>query len=265
MRNTSKLERCLLVLSLVSFSFAANASEIIATVNGKKITQKQYDQVIETIKSKNPEFKAGDNKEAIINELISRELLYQEAKKKKIDKDEKVAYVLEQQRIELMIQALIQKTLSQDPIKEKEIKKVYKQKIAAGGQQEFKARHILLKTEEEAKTIIAKLDTGSDFAELAKEKSTGPSAKSGGDLGWFAPGRMVPPFARAVAEMEKGKHSKKPVKTQFGWHVIKLEDSRKMEPPKYDDVKKQIAGSLNKQRLQKYIQELRNKAKIKIN
>ena len=147
--------------------------------------------------------------------------------------------------------------LGKDPIKETEIKKVYKEKVAGANNQEFKARHILLKTEDEAKTVIAKLDTGTDFVELAKEKSTGPSAKSGGDLGWFAPGRMVPPFARAVAEMKKGNHSKTPVKTQFGWHVIKLEDSRKMESPKYDDVKKQIADSLNNQRVQEYVKKLR--------
>lgn len=265
MRNTSKFSCYLLVLLLGSFSLSAYAGGTVATVNGKKITQKQYDQVIKTIQAKNPEFKVGDNKQAIINELISRELLFQEAKKQKVDKDPKVAFVLKQQRIELMIQALIQKSLSKDPVKEKDIKKIYKEKIAGANQKEYKASHILLKTEDEAKTAIAKLDSGTDFAKLAKEKSTGPSAKNGGDLGWFSPNRMVPPFARAVAEMKKGRHSAQPVKTQFGWHVIKLEDTRKMDPPKYDDVKKQIAGSLNKQRLQEYVQKLRSKAKIKIN
>ena len=265
MRKMNTLSRYFLLLSLGSFSLSAVAAGTVATVNGTKITQQQYDQVVENIKLKNPEFNPADNKQAIINELISRELLFQEAKKQNVEKDPKVAFIIEQQRIELMIQALIQKTLSKEPVQEKEIKQIYKEKVAGANNQEYKARHILLKTEEDAKTVIAKLDTGADFAKLAEEKSTGPSAKSGGDLGWFAPGRMVPPFARAVAEMKKGSHSKTPVKTQFGWHVIKLEDSRKMEPPKYDDVKKQIAGSLNKQRLQKLVEELRNKAKIKIN
>lgn len=265
MRNIFNFNRYLLIIALGFSSYAASAADTVATVNGKKISKKHYDQVVKTLKAKNPQFNAEGNKQSIVNELISRELLYQEAKKQKLEKDPKVAFVIKQQRIEVMIQALIQKTLSKNPIKEKDIKKVYKEKIASKNLKEFKARHILLKTEDEAKTVIAKLDTGSDFAELAKKKSTGPSAKNGGDLGWFSPGRMVPPFARAVAEMKKGTHTNTPVKTQFGWHVIKLEDSRKLDPPKYDDVKKRIAGSLNKQRLQKYVEKLRNKAKIKIN
>jgi len=264
MQNTFMIYRYLLIVALASFSLTVSAGSSVATVNGKKISQKHYDRVVSTLKAKNPQFNAEQNKQAIINELISRELLFQEAKKQKVEKDPQVAFALEQQRVELMIQALVQKTFSKDPVKEKEIRKIYDDKVASANLKEFKARHILLKTEDEAKTIIAKLDTGADFAKLAKEKSTGPSAKSGGDLGWFSPGRMVPPFARAVAEMKKGKHSKTPVKTQFGWHVIKLEDSRKMEPPKYDEVKKQIAGSLNKQRLQQYVEKLRSKAKIKI-
>lgn len=264
MHNISKIYRCLLIVTLGGFSLTAMAGDSVATVNGKKISQKQYDQVVETIKAKNPQFNAEGNKQAIINELISRELLFQEAKKQKVEKDPKVAYTLEQQRIELMIQALIQKTLSKDPVKEQDLKKIYNEKVAGSNMTEYKARHILVKTEDEAKTVIAKLDAGSDFAEMAKEKSTGPSAKSGGDLGWFSPNRMVPPFARAVAEMKKGAHSKTPVKTQFGWHVIKLEDTRKMEPPKFDDVKQQIAASVNKQRLQEYVEQLRKKAKIKI-
>lgn len=264
MRNTLNYSRYLLLVLLGSYSIAATAGDTVATVNGKKITTEHYEKVVKRLKAKNPGFQAEANKQAIVNELISRELLYQEAVKQKLEKDPKVAFILEQQRIELLMQALIQKTLTKDPIDEKQIKKVYKNKIASSNMKEFKARHILLKTEDEAKTIIAKLDTGGDFAKLAQEKSTGPSAKSGGDLGWFSPARMVPPFARAVAEMKKGTHSKKPVKTQFGWHVIKLEDSRKMEPPKYDDVKKEIASALSKKRLQEYVEKLRSKAKIKI-
>lgn len=265
MNYTRNISRHILTLLVLGLSFSAHAGDTLATVNGKKITEEQYNQIVDSLKAKNPQFNAEGNKQNIVNELISRELLYQEAKKQKVEKDPKVAFLLEQQKIELLIQALLQKKLSKNPVKEKDIKKVYKEKVASANLKEYKARHILVKTEEEAKTIIAKLDSGSDFAKMAEEKSTGPSAKNGGDLGWFAPARMVPPFARAVAEMKKGKHSKKPVKTQFGWHVIKLEDSRKMEPPKYDDVKKQIAGSLNKQRVQELVDQLRKKAKIKIN
>ncbi|MDH5409565.1 MAG: peptidylprolyl isomerase, partial [Gammaproteobacteria bacterium] len=199
-----------------------------------------------------------------IEELVRREVLYQEAKKQKVDKDKNVAYVIEQNRIDLMVKALVSKEFSKKPIKEKVLKKLYKDKVAGANLKEFKARHILLKTEDEAKAVIAQLDSGDDFAKLAEKKSTGPSAKQGGDLGWFAPGRMVPPFARAVAEMKKGTYSKSPVKTKFGWHVIKLEDSRTKEPPKYEDVKKQLESTVNQQRFQDYVTELTKKAKVKI-
>ena len=257
---------CLGLIALVGISNPVLAAgKTVATVNGKKISQQQFDQFINIIKSKNPKFEVDANREAIINELINREVLFQEAKKQKIDKDKQVAYVLEQQRIDLMVKALVSKTLSEKPVKEKQLKKLYKEKVAGANLQEFKARHILLKTEDEAKAVIAQLDSGDDFAKLAEKKSTGPSAKQGGDLGWFSPGRMVPPFARAVSEMKKGTYSKSPVQTKFGWHVIKLEDARKTEPPKFEDVKKQLESSVNQQRMQEYVVKLRKKAKIKIN
>jgi len=264
MRLTIKM----ILIGLIALGgFQSNVSaadKAVATVNGKKIGESQYNQFITMLKQKNPKFDAAANREAVINELVNREILFQEAKKQKVDKDPKIAYVLEQQRVDLMVKALIQKTLTKDPVSEKQLKQLYKDKIAGANMQEYKARHILLKTEDEAKTVIAKLDSGDDFAELAKKMSTGPSAKSGGDLGWFRPNQMVPPFASAVAEMKKGTHSNKPVQTNFGWHVIKLEDSRKTEPPKYDDVKQQLEGSINQQRLQDYVKKLRDKSKIKI-
>lgn len=256
---------CLGLIALVgTYTPAFAADKTVATVNGKKIDQKQFDQFVNILKSKNPQFEAGTNRKAIIDELVNREVLFQEAKKRKIDKEKDVAYVLKQQRIDLMVKALVQKTLSKKPIKEKQLKKLYSEKVAGANLKEFKARHILLKTEDEAKAVIAQLDGGEDFAKLAEKKSTGPSAKQGGDLGWFSPARMVPPFARAVSEMKKDTYSKKPVKTNFGYHVIKLEDTRKSEPPKYEDVKKQLEASLNQKRIQKYVSKLRDKAKVVI-
>ena len=127
---------------------------------------------------------------------------------------------------------------------------------------EYKARHILVKTEDEAKAVVKQLDDGSDFAKLAKEKSTGPSGKTGGDLGWFRPQQMVPPFSDAVAAMKKNTYTKKPVKTQFGWHVIKLEDLRDVQPPKFEDIKDQVKTIVQTKRVQKYVKSLRDKAKI---
>ena len=266
MHITTKLISIFCIVTFSSLTSVRYAKgETVATVNGTKISQEQFDKFVGYLKAKNPKFEVSDkNRPVIIDELVNREILYQEAKKSKIDKDSKIKYLIEQQKVDLMIQALIQKRLQEKPVGDKEMKKIYDDQVAGANQQEYKARHILLKTEDDAKAMIAKLDAGKDFAQLAKDNSTGPSAKDGGDLGWFSPARMVPPFARAVAEMKKGSYSKTPVKTNFGWHVIKLEDTRKLEPPKYDAVKSQIASALNKQRLQEYVTQLREKSKVSV-
>lgn len=240
------------------------AGKPVATVNGKNIDQKQYDQIVEILKSKNPQFDVETNRAAIINELVTREVMYQEAKKQKLDKIPDVAYVLEQQRIDTMTKALLRKFLDGTKVPDSELQKLYDEKIAKLDETEYKARHILLKTEDEAKAVIAELDAGKDFIELAKSKSTGPSAQSGGDLGWFTSGRMVPQFSLAVSGMNKGTYSKSPIQTKFGWHVIKLEDTRKLEPPKFDAVKPQLLKSIQQQRMQEYLKKLRSKAKVEI-
>ncbi len=159
---------------------------------------------------------------------------------------------------------MLQKQAKKNPVSDKELRKEYDSKVAGANLKEYKARHILLKSEADAKSVIAELDSGANFAELAKSKSTGPTAKNGGDLGWFKPNQMVPPFAQAVSEMKKGSYTKKPVKTQFGWHVIKLEDERKLTPPKFEEVKEQIRSIKTNQKIQQYVIELRKKAKVDI-
>lgn len=240
------------------------ASKTIATVNGKKISQKDYDQFVKVIRSKNPQFNDQANRDALIGELVKREVLFQEAKKKKVHKDPQVAYVLKQQKMELMIKALMSNTVGKQKVKEKHLKKLYNDKVLGASRKEFNARHILLKSEDDAKAVIAELDSGKDFKKLAEKKSTGPSASSGGDLGWFPANRMVPPFARAVSEMKKGTYSKSPVQTKFGWHVIKLEDTRNSEPPKFEDVKQQLENSIKQQKAQEYVDKLVKKAKVDI-
>ncbi len=243
------------------------AGNAVATVNGKPISQKSYDFYLAQAmqrRGQNQQGQGGINRQAIINELVNRELLHQAALKEKIENDETVAFQLKQLKVDALIQGLIKKLSKDKSITDKDLKKEYDKRIAGAKLSEYKARHILLKTEEEAKTVIAELDSGSKFEDLAKKKSTGPSAKDGGDLGWFNPSQMVPPFSQAVAQMKKGSYTKKPVKTQFGWHVIKLEDIRKRTPPKFEDIKPQLRMVLQNQRIQEYITNLRKKAKIDI-
>jgi len=244
----------------------AAADKAVATVNGTPISQKSYDYYLAQAMQRRGQNQGqgGVNREAIINELVNRELLHQAAIKEKVENDETVAFQLEQLKVDALIQGLINKLSKDNAITDKDLKKEYDKRIAGAKLSEYKARHILLKTEEDAKTVIAELDSGSKFEELAKKKSTGPSAKDGGDLGWFNPSQMVPPFSQAVAQMKKGSYTKKPVKTQFGWHVIKLEDTRKRTPPKFEDIKPQIRMVLQNKRIQEYITDLRKKAKIDI-
>lgn len=254
-------------LMIAAFPSLVSAGSAVATVNGKSISQKSYDFYLAQAmqrRSKNKQAQGGINRDAIINELVNRELLHQAAIKEKVENNESVAFQLKQLKIDAMIQGLINKLSTQNKISEKDLKKEYDKRIAGAKLSEYKARHILLKTEEEAKTVIAELDSGSKFAELAKKKSTGPSAKEGGDLGWFNPSQMVPPFSQAVAQLKKGAYTKKPVKTQFGYHVIKLEDTRKRTPPAFEEIKPQIKMVLQNQRIQQYITDLRKKAKIDI-
>ena len=150
------------------------------------------------------------------------------------------------------------------PVTDKELKEIYDTQVAGANPKEFKARHILVKDEAKAKELIKNLNDGANFEDVAKKESTGPSGKNGGDLGWFSPAQMVPAFSQATEKLKKGTHSQKPVKTRFGFHIIKLEDSRKRELPKFEDVKGQITPLVQHKRLQEYVLKLRSKAKIEI-
>ncbi|MGB5600671.1 MAG: peptidylprolyl isomerase, partial [Thiothrix litoralis] len=146
---------------------------------------------------------------------------------------------------------------------DEELKKAYEDRTS-GEKVEYKARHILMKTKEEAEGIIKELDNKIDFADLAKKSSDGPSASQGGDLGWFKPGTMVKPFAEAVAKMEPGTYTKEPVQTDFGWHVIKLEERRDVKPPELETLKPQLEREYQQKKMLAYMDELKAKADIKV-
>lgn len=249
---------------LVAMANVAQAKDV-ATVNGKGISENDYKNFLKYRLNKKADGSVGANREQVINELVSRELIYQDAVKQGITKDKAFKYQLEQLRIDATIQAAIKKKMAANPITDMELKNEYNTRIKSANVQEYKASHILLKTEDEAKAVIKELKDGASFSDVAKAKSTGPSGKNGGDLGWFNPSQMVPQFSQAVVKMKNGEVSKAPVKTQFGWHVIKRVDNRKIEPPKFDAVKKQLGQVLQNKRIQDYMLELRKKNKIKIN
>ena len=253
-------QRTLIALAIAGLMAPAAYAADPATVNGKPIKQSLVDFILKDA----PKAQAGDDaKAAVVNKLIAQELLIQEAQKAGLDK--RADYITSHDLMtrELLVRTYLQDYVKKNPVDEASIKAEYDKLKAQMGDKEYSAQHILVKTEQEAKDIVARLDKGEDFGKIAKEKSQDPGSKEkGGDLGWFAPAGMVKPFADAVAALQKGKYTAAPVQSQFGWHVIKLNDTRASQPPAYEKVKDGIQQDLQQLQLGKLVNDLRAKAKI---
>ncbi len=239
-------------------------SKTVATVNGQAITQEMLDVYTQQRTRRMPPGAPQPSRQAMVEELVNMELVKQDAEKRKIDQLPEVQRELAWHRRGVLVSKAMRDYLEKHPITEAELKTAYDEEVKKLGGTEYHARHILLENEADAKAVIKALDGGADFAELAKEKSTGPTGKNGGDLGWFSPKQMVKPFADAVAAMKPGSYSKQPVKTQFGWHVIKLEETRPMQPPAFDQVKPQLKTRLQNDRIEDYLNALKKSARIEI-
>ena len=259
-----KFTQTLIAAAILSFASSAFAADSVATVNGKPIKQSVYDYIAKDATARGQKVDAPV-KEAIINKLVDSEIVYQEAQKIGLDKQPDYVAREELARRELLTSAFLQDYVKKNPISDADTKAAYEQYKKAYGEKEYSARHILVKTEAEAKDIIAQLGKGGDFAKIAKEKSLDPGSKDkGGDLGWFSPATMVKPFSDAVAGLQKGAVSATPVQTQFGWHVIKLVDTRAAQPLSYDKVKEGLQKNLQQRNLEKLMADLRTKSKIDV-
>ena len=260
--NTLLLATTLLITSPGMLPVAQAADAAVATVNGKPIKQSLLDFIVKDAGSRGQ--KIDDNTRSIIvSKLISNELVYQEAQRQGLDKQSDFIAREELAKRELLVNAYLQDYLKKNPVSEADIKAAYEKFKTEVGDKEYSARHILVATEAEAKDIIAQLAKGGDFAKIAKEKSKDTGSKDkGGDLGWFSPGGMVKSFGDAVVKLQKGLYTTVPVQTQFGWHVIKLEDIRDAQPPTYDKVKDNLQKQLQQRQLEKLLTDLRAKAKI---
>ncbi|PKO50732.1 MAG: peptidylprolyl isomerase [Betaproteobacteria bacterium HGW-Betaproteobacteria-20] len=259
-----KFTHTLIAVAILSLAPSAFAADTVATVNGKPIKQSIYDYIAKDATARGQ--KIDDQiKNTITSKLIDPEIVYQEAQKLGLDKQADYMAREELSRRELLTNTYIQDFVKKNPISDADTKAAYEEYKNAYGDKEYSARHILVKTEAEAKDIIAKLQKGGDFAKVAKEKSLDPGSKDkGGDLGWFSPATMVKPFSDAVAALPKGKTTAEPVQTQFGWHVIKLIDTRAAQPLAYDKVKDGLQKNLQQRNLEKMMADLRSKAKIDI-
>ncbi|WP_295612750.1 peptidylprolyl isomerase [uncultured Lamprocystis sp.] len=199
------------------------------------------------------------------NEFMTMVVAAQEAQKRKLQDAPDVTAALEVQRLKVLSNAALADMARGIQVTDDELKKAYDEVKKNATRTEYKARHILVKEEAEAKKVIKELDKGADFGELAKKKSEGPTGKNGGDLDWFNADQMVKPFAEAVAKMKAGTYTKEPVQTQFGWHVINLQETRTAEPPKFEDAKPQLTALVQRQKLGQEMSKLRDGAMVDLN
>ena len=235
---------------------------IVANVNNEDIS---LETMIHAMNELPPEIQSQpfmSYYEDLLERVIDIKLFAQEGKKMKLDEEPSVRAAIDFVIEKVLMQAFLSKYV-QENIKEENLKASYNNFIAdETSREEIKASHILMDTESEAIDVINMLNDGDDFAELAKNKSTGPSGPSGGDLGWFKRGQMVPPFEKAAFSLNKNEISQRPVQTQFGWHVIKIFDKRIPEAPSYESMKSKLIQDLERKIVSKKIQDLRNDSLI---
>jgi peptidyl-prolyl cis-trans isomerase C len=252
-----------LTLSLVAaLSFSAMAQNL-AVVNGKPVPSSRVEalkqQVERSGRPVTPEILAQ-----IKEELIAREIFVQEARKRGLEASDDYKTQLELARQSLLIRELFANFQKKNPVTDAEIKAEYDKFVAANGGKEYRARHILVEKEDEAKALIADLKKGGKFEDLAKKASKDPgSGANGGDLDWASAASYVPEFSNAMVKLEKGQMTDVPVKSQFGFHIIRVDDVREAQLPKLDEVKPQISQQLTQTKLGKFQEDLRAKAKVK--
>lgn len=232
-----------------------------ATVNGKAIPKVRADALIAG-QAAQGQPDSPELRKAVTEELVRREVLTQEALKKGFDKKPEVQGQIDLARQGVLIGAYLNDYVKTHPVTDEQIKKEYEEIKGKLGNKEYKARHVLLETEAAAKAVIEKLKKGEKFDDLAKDSKDPGSKDRGGDLGWANPASFVPPFSAAMVKLEKGKFTEAPVKSDFGWHVIQLEDTRELKLPGIDEAKGQIGQQLTQRLVQKHIDELRAKAKV---
>lgn len=263
MFNTHKILSlgALSALFLSSVAMAQNA----AIVNGKPIPKTQLDKLVQ--KSNQPD--TPQVRDQGREMLITRELILQEANNRGISQQESVKEQLEQSKMGVLIAAVFQDYVQREGVDEAELKAAYDQVKVQYTGKEYHVEHILVEKESDAKAIIAQLKSGGNFEQIAKEKSKDPgSAAKGGDLGWVSDQSLVPEFSKAMVQLKKGQTTDKPVKSQYGWHIIKLDDVRDVKAPSMDEIKDQLKQMISsdqnwqKAKFSEMMQKLRAKAKI---
>jgi len=235
----------------------------VAKVNGVAIPNSRLELVMKGLSAQGQK-DTPETRKAVRDDLIKQEVLSQEAVRKGLDKTPDVATQMKITRQSVLIRALQSDFIANNKPTDKEVRKEYEAVTAASmGDQEYNPRHILVSTEEEAKDVIRSLKKGAKFEQLAKDKSTDDGSKNkGGELGWSSARSYAQPFAEALVKLKKGEITQQPVKTSFGWHVIRLDGIRPLKIPPYEEVKGKVLQRVLQRKFAAYLEELRGKAKI---
>lgn len=240
-----------------------DTSPPVATVNGAPITRDFYEFYIKGLtQGKSSSDLTAQQRGQALDNLIRGQLVATEATKEGLEKSGDPAYALQLARLQVLEQAVEERYLKDRKPTEQEVRAEYETEIASLPKTEYHARHILVATEPFATQLIARLDKGEKFDALAKEASMDPSKNNGGDLGWFTPNRIAPEFSGALVALKPGEYTKKPVQTQYGWHVIQLLETREVNPPTFDQVRQRLEQVVEQKKFRLYTDELEHNAKI---
>ena len=251
-----------LLLALIAVFAAPAFAQNLAVVNGKPIPSSRVDAVVKQVVAAGQGQDSPQLREVIKRDLISREVLMQEAIKQGYDKKPDVKAALDNARQAIVVNQLARDYITKNPVTDADIKAEYDRFTKQTGDKEYHVRHILLETEAEAKAVIAKIKNGAKFEELAKGSKDTGTANNGGDLDWAAPASFPPEFAAGFTGLQKGGVTENPVKTANGFHVIKLDDTRAAKLPTLEEVKPQIADALAQKKLEEYKEQMVKKAKV---
>ena len=238
------------------------AAGAVATVNGVAIPASRAELLVRS-RTQRGEQDTPQLRSAVRDELISREVISQDASKTGLAKNPEFITQMELVRQEVLLQAYVREYFRKNPIDDAEVQKEYERAKSQMGDREYKVRHILVEQEDQAKGLIGELKKGAKFEDLAQKNSKDEGSKvRGGDLDWQNPAGLVKPFSDVMVKLEKGKISDTPVRTQFGWHVIRLDDVRPVQHPPLADVKQKIEEGLRRQKFDAHVRALRDKAKV---
>jgi peptidyl-prolyl cis-trans isomerase C len=240
----------------------ADNSPTVATVNGTNITQNFFDQYIKAITGKATSELTPEQRNQALDNLVRAEVVGQNAVKSNLDKAPETAALLELTRLNVLQQAVAENYLKDRKPTEQELRAEYETQVGSLAKQEYHAKHILVATEPFAQKVVERLQKGEKFEDLAKKESMDSSKDNGGDLGWFTPDKMVKPFSDAVLTLKPGEYTKKPVQTQYGWHVIELVETRDLQPPPYDNVRQRLEQVVQAKKVKSYTDEMMRTAKI---